>query len=466
METAKTMKGLSDKAYNAYMERFSADYLKGHNLMPITEQGKDHSWKYSDLNYMVPYADVIEPFKAGMQDIMSGKNTDQSTAGLYAKAAGTMMMSVLDTFIQPSIAAETALELVPNNKGQFRTKQGGLIADINNDPDWLNKVIAHGFSKISPTTLISAGRIADALTGDLTKSGSKRDLYDEVLKLITGFGISKADPYTSMRFKVGKYSGEISSAKSAFTGDVTNASKLQDDRRLISQGLAPQNITSEFETLQSNNYRILSEAYKDVVALRKLDFTEIEIKKLLSGRRAFSKKDVSSVMMGLFEPENVPSFDKNTALGNAIKNINRTLGTDYTYRNFVDKDALRDVRSKYKNVPLGLSDKDRQDYFEMPRDMKFEKIREPRLEEKYEQLEKEYEQLEKGYDLNTNQRSQLIKPQTPAAVNVPMPDATMTAGITADVDPTTNLTRYETALLSPEEQVIAQNRRGGIGSLV
>ena len=62
---------------------------------------------------------------------------------------------VLDTFIQPSIAAETSLELIPNNKGQFRTKQGGLIADINNDPDWLNKVIAHGFSKISPTTIIS-----------------------------------------------------------------------------------------------------------------------------------------------------------------------------------------------------------------------------------------------------------------------------------------------------------------------
>jgi len=63
-------------------------------------------------------------------------------------------------------------------------------------------------------------------------------------------------------------------------------------------------------------------------------------------------------------------------------------------------------------------------------------------------------------------QSQLIKPQTPAAVNIPMPDATMTAGMTANIDPTSGLTRTETALLSPEEQVIAQNRRGGIGSLV
>ena len=54
----------------------------------------------------------------------------------------------------------------------------------------------------------------------------------------------------------------------------------------------------------------------------------------------------------------------------------------------------------------------------------------------------------------------------PAAANIPMPDATMTAGITANINPMTRLTRTETALLSPEEQVIAQNRRGGIGSLI
>lgn len=166
------------------------------------------------------------------------------------------------------------------------------------------------FSKISPTTIVSGIRIADAISGDLTKSGVKRDLYDEVLKLISGFGISKADPYQSMRFKLGKYSGEIGNAKAAFTGDTVNATKLQSDSRLIQRGLPPQNITTEFERLQSNNYRILSEVYKDVQALRELDFTEKEIKDILSGRRALSKRDVNSVMIGLFQPENVPSFKR------------------------------------------------------------------------------------------------------------------------------------------------------------
>ena len=455
MESAKTIKGISDEAYNAYMERFSADYLKGHNLMPLTEQQEDHSFKYSDLNYMVPYADVIEPFKAGMQDIMAGKNTDQSSIDLYAKAAKTMMMSILDTFIQPSIAAETGLELIPNNKGQFRTKQGGLIADINNDPDWLNKIIAHGFSKISPTTIISGIRIGDAISGDLTKSGVKRDLYDEVLKLVTGFGIGKADPYQSMRFKLGKYSGEISSSKAAFTGDTVNAGKLQNDLRLIQKGFKPENINTEFETLQSNNYRILSEVYKDVKALRALKFTEKEIKNLLSGRRALSKRDVNSVMIGLFQPENIPSFKRDTALGNGIKNINRELGTNYTYKDFVDKDSLNDIRKKYKNIPLGLDDADRQPFFET--------INKEKLQERRELLKDRQEIL---IEQKENQ-SQIIKPQTPAAVNVPMPDATMTAGITANVSPMTGLTGTEDALLSdPLDRAIAKNRRSGIGSLI
>jgi len=389
-----------------------------------------------------------------MQEIMAGKNTDQSSTDLYAKAARTMMMSVLDTFVQPSIAAETGLELIPNNKGEFRKKNGSVYASIQNDPDWLNKVIAHGFSKISPTTIVSGIRIGDAISGDLTKSGIKRDLYDEVLKLISGFGIAKADPYQSMRFKLGKYSGEIGSAKAAFTGDTVNATKLQSDSRLIQRGLPPQNITTEFETLQSNNYRILSEVYKDVKALRELDFTEKEIKDLLSKRRALSKRDVSSVVLGLFQPEPVPSFKKDTALGNAIKNINRELGTDYSYKDFVDRNALNDIRKKYKNIPLGLDDADRQPFFET--------INKEKLQDRRELLKDRRELLKEQRE----DQSQLIKPQTPAAANIPMPDATMTAGMTANVNPMTRLTRTETALLSPEEQVIAQNRRGGIGSLI
>ena len=56
-----------------------------------------------------------------------------------------------------------------------------------------------------------------------------------------------------------------------------------------------------------------------------------------------------------------------------------------------------------------------------------------------------------------DQQGSLPKPQIPLP-NVPMPNV---LPVTASVNPTTNLTRTETALLSPEEQVIAQRGRGG-----
>ena len=44
---------------------------------------------------------------------------------------------------------------------------------------------------------------------------------------MTGFSITKQDPYTSMRFKLGSYSGMLSDARGAFTRDINNATKLQ-----------------------------------------------------------------------------------------------------------------------------------------------------------------------------------------------------------------------------------------------
>ena len=84
----------------------------------------------------------------------------------------------------------------------------------------------------------------------------------------------KQDPYQSMRFLLGGYVGDMGAARSAFTADIIHAGKLQDDAALISKGMQPENFNKEYDKLQSNNYRILSEIYKDVQALRELKFSE------------------------------------------------------------------------------------------------------------------------------------------------------------------------------------------------
>ena len=152
-----------------------------------------------------------------------------------------------------------------------------------------------------------------------------RDSVWSVLKVFTGFSITKQDPRTSMRFKLGTYSGLLSDARGAFQRDVNNATKLQKDARLLLRNLDAETIVNEYDKLQSNNYRVLSEVYKDVQALRTLNFTEAEIRELLRGRRALSDKDVNMVMIGIFNPENIPNFKKDSAIRNTIKNINSCL---------------------------------------------------------------------------------------------------------------------------------------------
>jgi hypothetical protein len=440
MDAAQTMTGITKEMYNAYKDRFAPPYEKASDLIPVTKQNEDRSWKASNFSYLVPYNDVAAPFKAAIQKFRQGKDTDQDTADLFALSAKAFVVRSLEPFLAPSIMAETALELTPDSKGIFRNKNGGVIADIKNDPDWFSKIMYHAYRKVTLTTIRSAEEIGQAIGQDLSKSAIKRDLFDTVLKVFTGFSITKQDPRTSMRFKLGTYSGLLSDARGAFQRDVNAANKLQRDARLILRGLDAETIVSEYDKLQSNNYRILSEVYKDVQALRTLNFTEAEIRDILSGRRALSVRDVNLVMTGTYSPENLPNFKKDSAIQNTIKNINRELQTNLKIDDFVNTNKLKDIRKKYQDIPLGLSEEEREEFLKST------------PERKLDIKDKKIDDILKLKD--SQEQSSLPQPVIPAAPFLPDPQiANMFA---ANINPTTGLTQTESALLSPEEQIIAQ----------
>jgi hypothetical protein len=263
-----------------------------------------------------------------------------------------------------------------------------------------------------------------------------------VLKVMTGFSITKQDPYTSMRFKLGSYSGMLADARGAFTRDINNATKLQRDARLIANGVEAETIATEYDKLQSNNYRVLSEVYKDVQALRILNFTEREIRDLLSGRRALSSRDVNMIMLGTYNPENLPNFKKDSAIQNTIKNINRELDTNFNINDFVNRQKLNSIRSKYKAIPLGLSEEERENFLRSTIDRKIDVLD---------------EKIDERDILIDSQEQSKVQPVKPAAPFLPDPQiANMFA---ANIDPTSGLTQTESALLSPEEQIIAKRLR-------
>jgi len=92
------------------------------------------------------------------------------------------------------------------------------------------------------------------------------------------------------------------------------------------------------------------------------------------------------------------------------------------------------------NIPLGLDKTDREEFLRSTIDRKIETMQ-PKINQNIQRVEDQ----------------QSFKPPTPAAPYLPDPQiANMFA---QNVNPTTGLTQTESALLSPEEQIIRQRSR-------
>ena len=320
--------------------------------------------------------------------------------------------------------------------------------------------------------------------GDLTKSGNQLELFDLVMQQLTGVSVVKQDPAKSMKYKVGGFVGELTDARSIWSRTIVDKNIIQKEIRSVENGDTPKIISSAFENLQSNNYRIMSQLYTDVKNMRKLKkFTEKDIKNFIKGKGSFSKQDVNNLMLGLYNADEWINLvkSKNNAIKGAINDANKELGTFYNINDVIDRSGLQAIKSKYDNIPLGLNDEDRQKYFEQSSEFKSDAkdrlIEERELtapkagpfnylsttqEETNErrQLEKEEK---KDIFLQEKNKENITQSQAPASMTLPALDntmmASMTAGSAGDIDPTTNLTTTETALLSPLEQAYYTNKR-------
>ena len=493
MDSAKTLTGITDEMYQAYKDSFAAPFEKAADMMPVTEQQDDGSWKANNLSTLVPYAAVTEPFKAALQTWREGPDADEGNAKVMAKAIGDLFLTATAPFFEKSISAETLLEIGSgfemNNDGEFTgnftTKSGSLITNWKNDKEWVSKLTYHLYKKLGPTTLLSAEKIGMALGGDLTKSGKQYDLFELVIQQMTGVSIQKQDPAKSMKYKVSGYVGQLSDAATTWSRSIVNQNIIQKEIESVDNGETPKIISSSFEELQSNSYRIMSELYTDVKNMRKLKkFTEKDIKAFIKGKGSFSKQDVNNLMLGLYNADEWVNLfkSKNNAIKGAINSVNKEKGTFYKVNDVLDRVALQAIKSKYDNIPLGLNENDRKQYLQQSSEFKLDakdKIREemeltaPKAgpfnylsttqeemnDRRQEALEIKKEEFEEKQEL----KNRITQSQAPASMTLPKLDntmmASMTAGSAGDIDPTTLLTENESRLLSQDEQAYYINKR-------
>ena len=103
---------IPDKVLDAYASRFAPEFEKGHTMVPVEAQDeKTKAWKSTDMSTMVPYADILTPFKSGMQEIITGKNTDQTSLDLYVRAFTTFYKKTLEPFLSTIYSCRNSVRI-------------------------------------------------------------------------------------------------------------------------------------------------------------------------------------------------------------------------------------------------------------------------------------------------------------------------------------------------------------------
>jgi hypothetical protein len=354
---------------------------------------------------------------------------------------------------------ETVRELMPNDAGISKSKAGGVIVDWKNDINPWEKAMYHLYSKLFPTTLKSGEKLWKAFNGQVTKHAVNYDPMEEVAATMGGVRVVKANGYDGMKFMVNKRAGEMGAASKTFGANASDARALKEDAFRISQGELPTRIPELFERWQQNRYRIWSDTYKDIQNMRKLDYTEKEIKETLKGRQPFGKKDIVFLMKGFYNPANVPNLKPNDVnrFSNAVNTINRKDDTDLKMKDFFNRSQLNDLKNKWKYIPLGERDID----FNIPisqRKVPYRDIGKELRELKKLQREELKEIDDQSFVPTAPIGTPELKPENFTASRVyPTNSGT--------IDQTTGLTKNQSALLSPMEKEIARRNNQGIGSL-
>ena len=112
----------------------------------------------------------------------------------------------------------------------------------------------------------------------------------------------------------------------------------------------------------------MTRAYDFVKLLRDdLKYTPTEINRFMKGKQNFSLLVLNKLKRGVFTSGNVPRTLKGDAFPNALETLKRNQPEKYKDLRLDDifpRSELHEIRRKWNNVPLGLSDKQLDHYFE------------------------------------------------------------------------------------------------------
>lgn len=360
----------------------------------------DDELRYIDFSHSNAYDVIARPFRTLTNNIIAGEATDQTLLSGFVNGVNEAGAEIMNPFISESIWTEAVTDLTVRGG---RTSEGRqLYTDQTPAGNKAAIRFLHLGQALAPSYK-QFQRLGQAAFGTPDKRGDVLNIGPELAGFM-GLRPIKVDPLASMGFKIAEYQTGIRNARKEFTGGYFGI--LRGGR------IKPNDVIQAFYNSNRARFLVQQEMNKNISAANILGVNNNRLRTEFKDRQ-LSDATFRNLATGRFEPY-FPSED----IQERFREIANNLGDPNVFAEVAS--TLRLMSSEFRSLPLGGSfDVELNDYL-------FDDI------------------------------------ATPPLPNLPQPSVNTQANV-GTIDPTTNLTRTETALLSPGEQVIRQRLRKPTG---
>ena len=387
------------------LREFVPYFSKDNTLLPVYEDGE---YKYIDFSRAFFYDVVTQPFQTTFTEM--NRREDEPVIPSIVMGLTKAFAKLVEPFVSESIWISGIMDIYARGG---KTKRGQSIWNDRDSPgDKIFKAMAHLTKLYTPGSTVQIQRLYGAITGKTIK-GTQYEVSDELLGLI---GLRKAplDIPRSIEIMIGQFlKTERDERKLIYAGTLTG-DPIKDDNKIIEQF-----IFANKQRLET--YEVMRRQYD---AAKVLGMKEKDIKEIFVARG------------------NKPLYEM--VRKNKFKPFGITDGMKEAYERMAEKNNIENPLSKRIIKRLEKIEK---------------KLKKQRLNKEFKIDPERYLFNEKSIiDRGIELFKQDDKPTMPEGFSqlpkTPQP-VVNNAQMAQNVDPITNLTQTETALLSPTEKVIA-----------
>ena len=434
-EGAKALYDVADEEIDA-MRRFVPDWSKNSTLVPIRDD--DGDLRYIDFSHSNAYDLMARPFRTLMNNIQEGEEDGDTLLEGFVGGVAEASGEIMNPFISESIWTEAMADLFVRGG---RTEEGRqLYTDQTSSGDKMAIQFMHLGNALAPSYKQFL-RLGTAAFGTPDKRGEVLDIGPELAGFM-GLRAIKIDPLNAMGFKIAGYQGGIRNARREFTGGVFG---------LLKGGpVSEADVIERYIASNKARFEVQKDMYKNIQAAETLGETPFDVRKTFEERQ-ISSKNFNNLSEGKFEPY-FPSKD-------ILKKFREiAAGIDEEDPFAAASGDVKDLQQGFRQLNLG----ERFQGFATGGKVNSQPVANgidssiPALIDLRNQMAQLDLDDEFGVDVSDyiEEEQEIITPPLP-----PQPQPVVQKPqMTQQINPQTNLTRNQEALLSPMEKVIASRK--------